>query len=190
MNRNSSSRGSVAVIVLSIIAGVMLVSGLGYVSFSNTCNRYENGLKAVYTNNQNIYSQGFSAVKEMAQVPKAYMADLEKLYAKVVEGREGSGQELFRFIQEANPTVDTAMYVKVQQKIEAFRLDFQAGQKELISHRQEYENYLTGTMAGTVYNGFAGYPHVDLDKFKVVTSDVTQEVFGAGKETAPMNVFN
>ena len=91
-------------------------------------------------------------------------------------GAEGS-KALFQFIQEQNPTMDSAIFVQIQQSVEGFRRRFQQAQTELVAKKQEYQNLLTATVNGRFFNQFTGYPHIDLTKFDIVTSDATESAF-------------
>lgn len=57
-----------------------------------------------------------------------------------------------------------------------------------MSRKQEYKNLYTGTMHGRFYNMLANYPHIDLSKYDIVTSEKTQTDFGT-KKAAPLKVF-
>jgi hypothetical protein len=170
-----------AILGVVILLGVFL--GLGYVGFSNDTNRFENQVKAKYTDNQNVYDNGWKKVKEMAQVPDMQVAGLKAIYDGVMKGRYGANgsQALLQMIKEDNPKLDQQTYIKIQIAVEDFHNEFQANQTQLISVKQSYENYLTATTSGRFYNTFGKYPHIDLAKFDIVTSDKTQKDFDTKK---------
>lgn len=170
--------------VLASLATVLVLAGsifFSYIDFQNNANQFENQIKTTYSNNQNVYDNGWKEVREKAQVPSAYTADLEKIYSQVIKGREGNAGELVRFIKEANPTLDAKLYVQIQESIEGFRGRFQASQTELLSQKQVYLNFLTATTSGRFFNQFSSYPHIDLTKFDIVTSAQTGEAFDSKK---------
>ena len=94
-------------------------------------------------------------------------------------GPEGS-RATWQWLREHNPNFDASMYRQVMQIIEAGRNDFETNQKILIDKKRVYETYLNEFPSGTVA-GMLGYPKVDLDKFRIVTSDHTDETFETGK---------
>lgn len=173
-------------IVLGLL-GVFVIFGLVAVSSvvgtRNDAVRQEAGIKAQYLQNQNNYSNYIAKLAETAQVPSMYMEDLSKLYSKVVEGRKGSDQELFRFIKEANPTVDASIYRQIQQVIEAGRNSFEADQKTLLDKKRVYEVALQ-SFPGNVVLGAFGFPRVNLDEYGIVTDDKTAEAFKTKRASA------
>ena len=165
--------GILATVVLTGM--VLVVSAIG---FYNTSIRMENGIKAQYEQNKNNYDNYFKKLKEVAQVPDMYVADMKKLWDGVMAGRYGAkgSQAVFQFIKEQNPQIDPSLYKKVQDVVEAGRNGFEADQKMLIDKKREYDNYRMG-FPNNVLAGFMGFPKIDLDKFRIVTSDETEGVF-------------
>jgi hypothetical protein len=187
MERNDRGEGPVALIVIAAIFFFLAVTGaslfFGYISFGNEANRFENSITAAYTNNQNVYDNGWKTVMEKAQVPDQYTKQLKELYTGTMTGRYGpnGSQALLQFIKEENPKLDPSMYVQIQQSVEIFHNQFSQAQTELVSRKQEYRNLYTGTTHGRFYNLIAHYPHIDLSKYDVVTSEKTQQDFGTKK---------
>lgn len=184
--------------VLGVIAVVGVLTAFtlvgGFLTFQNGANGHENGIKAQYTQNQNNYDNGFKKVLEVAQVSEFYAADFEKIYRSVLEGRYGANgsQAAMQWIQEQNPSIDSALYRQIQQTIEAFRNQFSQEQKQLISRKQEYENYLTTVTSNRFYNYLGGvvggsYPKIDLAKYDIVTSGATATAFDT-KRADPLTI--
>jgi hypothetical protein len=98
-------------------------------------------------------------------------------------GEKGS-QVVLQQIKEQNPTIDSSRYIKIQQAIEAGRNEFKHSQTQLIEIKRSYE-----TSLGTVWQGFwlarAGYPKVNLSKYKIITTDRASTVFQSNKEDIP-----
>jgi len=181
--------------IVGIIVGiaVLLAASLafGYVNFGNEANRSENGIVAAWTNNKNVYDNGWKTVMEKAQVPKEYIGQMKDVYDGVMKGRYGpnGSQALLQFIKEQNPTIDASVYRDIQQAVEIFHNQFAQAQTELVSRKQEYQNLLTGTMHGRFYNLVAHYPHIDLSKYDIVTSTKTEQDFDT-KRAPELNLFN
>jgi len=173
--------GGLAIVGMFVLFGALL--GLGYIGFSNDANRYEVQIKAKYTDNQNVYDNGWKKVKEMAQVPDMQVAGLKELYDSTMKGRYGAGgsQAMLQFIKEQNPNLDQGTYIKIQVAVEDFHNDFQSNQTQLISIKQSYEAYLTATTSGRFYNMIGHYPRIDMSKYDIVTSDKTQKDFDTKK---------
>jgi hypothetical protein len=183
-----------AVAAVAALFGVVIVFALGVVlagvGYRNGAVRFENAIEASYTNNQNVYDNGWKEVKEKAQVPTLAESQLEKLYKSALQGRYGDkgSQAVVQFIQEQNPHLEPALYVQIQQSVEAFRRSFTSHQTTLISQKQAYKNYLDASISGIVFNGFFGFPHIDLTKFDIITSDQTQQDFET-KKSQPIELI-
>src|SRR3989338_6872771 len=95
-----------------VVGAVLLV--FGYIGFTNTANQAENGIRAQYADNQNVYDNGWKEVKEKAQVPGVYEKHLKELYDDAMHGRygENGSQAVLQFIKEQNPTLAPELYVQ------------------------------------------------------------------------------
>lgn len=173
--------------ILGSIAVLGLILLFGYIEFTNTANRLENGIKAQYSENQNVYDNGWKKVTEVAQVPQAQVAALKEVYMGAISGTFGpnGSQALLQAFQVHQINIDQQTYVRIQQVIEEFRNTFQQRQSEMVSRTQNYENYLTATTSGRFFNMLAHYPHIDMEKYtKLVTSQKTEDVFKSKKDEA------
>lgn len=168
---------------------VVAISIIGWVvGFNNSCVTQENGIKAQYDQNQNKYDNFMKTVREVAQIPEMYADDLKKVFTAAIQGRYGAGgsKAVWGWIQEHNPTVDSSIYKKVQDVIEAGRLAFEADQKMLIDKKRVYENTLQ-VWPASMLAGMMGFPRIDMTKFGIVTSDETQLAFET-KKAAPIQL--
>lgn len=178
---------------------VLVVGGLffGYMGWSNDARTFEADIPAQYTQMQNAYDNGWKKVVETAQVPAMQQAAYKDVYDGVMKGRYGANgsQAMLQFIKEQNPTLDPALYTKIQQTIETFHNEFQASQTQIIAYKQSYSKLITATTEGRIYNMIGGYPHIrcgvpagSADDYQIVTSDKTQTDFQNHK-SEPLNLL-
>lgn len=186
---NQGSALAVLLVVVGLLVAVVAVLALSYISAYNTGNQFENRLKAEYENNQNILSQYSQKVMEAVQVPDMMRDDLVKVARAALEGRygENGSQAVFQAIAEQNPQVSEALYIKLQQLIEAGRDEFKNAQTRLIDTRRAYETALGSFWQG-MWLRIAGYPREDLYKYKAIIIDRVEETFRTGKESAPLQL--
>lgn len=176
----------VGIVVLGIIMGVSF--GAAIMGFYNNAVKMENGIKAQYEQNKNNYDNYFKKLKETAQVPEMYTDDMRKIYGEVITGRYGSqgSRAMFQWIKEHNPSLDAALYKKVQDVIESGRNSFGADQKMLLDKKLQYDNYRQ-TFPNNVIAGFLGFPKINLDEYAIVTSEETEDAFKT-KKSEPLKL--
>lgn len=179
-------------IVLAAIAALFLaIVGIGvvsYISAYNTGNRLEQQIVATYDDNRNILAQYGNAIAEAAQIPEMQRDDLTKVVTAALEGRYGAdgSKAVFQMIQEQNPQIDSSVYTKLQQMIEAGRARFEMSQTRLIDQKRIYTTHLGSFWKGMWMN-IAGYPKIDLAKFEIVSSERANAAFDTKLE-APIKL--
>lgn len=176
-------------IPLGVIVTLALVLGGSYISAYNTGNRLENGIKASYTDNQNVLSQYSQKIAEAAQIPAMQRDDLKDVVVAALDARYGEegSKAMFQFIQEQNPTIDSTVYTQIQRMIEAGRNDFRVAQTKLIDQKRVYETNL-GSFWGGTWMSIAGYPKINLDDYKIIVNVQTQNTFENGVEDGPIKL--
>lgn len=189
MKKQQGSGLVVALVFVGILVAVLGVLAMSYISAYNTGNQLENKLKAEYANNENILAQYSQKVMEASQVPEMMRDDIVKITREAIQGRygEGGSKAVFQAITEQNPQASEALYIKLQQIVEAGRDEFKNAQTRMIDTKRAYETALGSFWQG-MWMRIAGYPKEDLDKYKVITTDSVQATFKAGKESAPLKL--
>lgn len=171
-------------LVVSIFAVIIAICIGSYVSNYNYGNKAENQIEAEYKNLENILGQYSLKVSEAAQVPAMYRDDMKDVMTSVMEKRQGSGgsKAVFQFFKEHQINIDSKLYLKIQQIIEGGRNKFENQQTKFIDTKKSYTTNL-----GYLWKGFwldsAGYPKINLDDFKIISSSHAIASFQTGIDT-------
>lgn len=168
-----------AFVVAVILAGILAIAS--YIQYANYGAATETALTAKLNDNRQLLGKHSTQIGEMAQVNTMYKDDLKEVYTAAIEGRygeNGSGA-VMQWIQEQNPNMDSALYTRLSQKVEANRDEFANEQRVLLDQKRAYETSLK-----MVWSGFwlkiAGYPKINLDDIKVVSSTHSNKAFETG----------
>lgn len=173
-------------IIALVAVGLFGIVGIGCVgtvlSFRSNCVNAEAGIEAQWKADQSTYDNMWKTFREMSQVPKMYEEQLKSLWSGVISGRfgEGGSKQLFLSIKEDNPKLDPSMYTKIQTAIQAGRARFNQDQTELLDKKAQYQMILNGNTA-VIANVLFHFPHIDLAKYDIVTSDATEKAFSTKK---------
>lgn len=168
----------IVVLAFALIIVGVVSSGISYFNYGV---RAEQGIKSAWENNENILGQYSLKVVEAAKVPDKYTEDLRSVYRDAMTGRygeDGSGA-VMQWIQEQNPQLSPEMYTNLQNIIEAGRTKFENAQTELVDRKRAYQIELNSFWSGMMLS-IAGYPKIDLDDYKIITSEHAKETFESG----------
>lgn len=176
----------ISLVILALIALIVFGS---YVNAFNYGNRMDNLIQAQYKQAENVLAQYSQRIQEIVQVPTMYKDDMKEIINSTMRGRYGQdgSKAVFQFIKEHNLSFDSSLYKSIQQNIEAGRKDFEFENKKLIDITNEYK-----TASGLFYRGFwlrcAGFPRIDLEKFRPITNSYAKEAFEKGYEDKPIKL--
>ena len=173
-------------IVLGFIGFIMIVVlyvVISLFSYNNTAVNFEENLVAAKTNASNIAAQYQNALFEQVQVPEMMKEDIRELVTASIEGRygENGSRAIFQSITEQNPSVDPAVYLKIQSVIDAGRRNFEREQTRMIDIERAYTAKLRSQPSG-FFMGILGFPKIDLDDFEPVTTNRVKEMLETGVE--------
>lgn len=171
--------------LLAAIAVIVCILAGSFINAFNLGNRLEAGIKAAWTDNQNVLSSYTLKVQEAAQIPAMQRDDLKSVVTAALDARygESGSQAMMQWIQEQNPTIDSSVYTQLQRTIEAGRDDFKNAQTRLIDQKRVYETNLGSFWTGTWLH-IAGYPGIDLDTYNLVLDAATNQSFEDGEMDA------
>lgn len=170
---------------LVIVAAALLIT---YITTANYGNRMEQDIQAVYENRNNVLSQYTLKMQEAVQVPEMYKNDFKEVITAAMQGRYGNdgSQAAMQWIHENNLHFDSTMHRRLQTLIESGRNEYQREETRLIDIVRVYKTNL-----GFVWTGFwlrqAGYPRIDLAKYKPITTIETQRAVETGVQ-APVKL--
>lgn len=182
-NTLTSKWYGIGAIVLVIVGAIAT-----YISTANYGNRAEQEIQAAYENRTNILSQYTLKMQEAAQVPEMYKNDFKEVLQSAMTGRYGANgsQATMQWIKENNLQFDSGMHKKLQTLIESGRNEYQTAETRLIDIIRVYKTNL-----GYVWTGFwlnlAGYPKIDLEKYKPISTQSVQDAVKAGVQ-APIKL--
>jgi hypothetical protein len=172
-------------ILLSFVVLLLgaIVVGIGsYISAHNYGVTAEKELEAKYADMENVLAQYSIKVKEAVQIPSMKVEDLERVTREAMSGRYGDqgSKAVFQWIQENYPgQVTDELYAGIQRLIEAGRNKFEARQTGFIDSKRAYETSL-GLFWRGLWLKIAGYPKIDLDALKLISSEHAQQTFETG----------
>lgn len=169
--------------VLTIIAMFIGAGAVNYITYHDSGVQYEQRLDAEWNKSKNTLSTYTTKVQEVAQVPEMYRDDLVKVVEATFQGRYGKdgNKAVFQFVQEKNMNLDPALYRQIQQVMESGRNNFEASQNAVIDIKRSYETQLNKVWSG-FWMKLAGYPKLDLSKYKIVVLDGVNDKFESGKD--------
>lgn len=181
----SANKNGVLVAVSIILVAVIAV-GLGFLasmwSYSNQATKAEVNIGRFDSDRQNVLSAYTLKIKEMAQVPDKYKADLQDVIKATFEGRYGAdgSKAVFQFIQEKNLNLDSKLYQNLQVAMEAGRNNFQLAQTKVIDACANYEGLRNYVVSG-FFVELAGFPKKNIGKLCQTVVDVqTKQTFESG----------
>ena len=168
--------------IVGVIAALILVVAGSYISNHNYGVTAETQIKAEYENMENILAQYSLKVMEVGQVPAMMRDDLSQVTKDAMSGRYGAdgSKAMFQWIQENYPgQVDASLYTQIQQVMEAGRNKFENAQTKFIDVKRAYETSL-GLFWKGLWLRIAGFPKIDLDDYKIISSEHAKEAFETG----------
>ena len=173
----------------SVVVAFLIMTIIYVVGINNTWVDLEESIKTQYKQNQNIYTEMFRQITQVAQVPQQYAKDLENVYKSSLKtryGEEGS-KAIFQMITEQNPNLDPSLYKQVQQVIESGETKFAAEQTMFLDKKRIYESDLK-KFPNVLIARVLGFPKIDMKEYDIVTSSQTDNSFKT-KKAEPLDVF-
>lgn len=169
------------IVIGALFALLVAIIGGSYVSAYNKGNAFEKEIVYAWEENENVLAQYGLKITELAQITEMQAEDVAAVLTGAIEARYGAqgSQATMQWIQEQNPSLDGAVYKQIMQVIEAGRNDFAVAQKMLVDTKRAYDTAL-GSFFGGTFLRMAGYPKIDLDDYRIISSTRAQGAFEKG----------
>ena len=175
-------------IVLIAVLGIVGIVGSYFLSSYYGAKEYavgaENVIKAEYSNMENILSSYSRKIADAVQVPAMYRDDMKDVMTSVMTARQGpeGSKAMFQWFQEHQINIDSSMYKKILQMIEAGRNKFENAQTKFIDTKRAYATVLENDLLFTQgwWIRVVGHPKINLDDYKLISSTHAKEAFETG----------
>ena len=130
---------------------------------------------------ENILAQYSLKVMEAGQVPSMYKDDLKEVITAAMTSKYGAdgSKATFQWLKDQNINIDAGMYKQIQQIIESGRNKFENAQTKFIDTKRAYETNL-GYLWKGMWMRIAGYPKINLDDYKIISSGHAKKAFDTG----------
>lgn len=179
---------SLELVITCLALFIALVGTISAFSFYNRCVALEAGIKAERSEARNRHSQMRTEIIESASVNNQYRADVLRAFDRVVVARQGTANEVLRAISEANPSISSETYARVQRTIERRRAEFHNTQTSLTDRGREYRAYVN-SVPGAWWNTFFHFPRINIDEeTRIVTTEETENTFRPGGHDTPITL--
>lgn len=179
--KNTTKLGIIVGAIIVIVFGVVFFSRIGY-------NRQEIQLRNLVNSRKLIVETSFDnmyrTIKDQAGITDKYADKLKELVLGTMEGRYGNDKrgEMWAWIQEQNPTLDSKIYTTLMQTVEVKRNEFKRDQDSLIAANNEHENLIADPWASMFIKNKTSIT------ITIVSSAQTKETVKTGVDnTDPIN---
>lgn len=178
---NKSNKVSTRTILILAGAALFLFLSIAYVSTAISYNNRSKTLKAMIAGKQknqaNVFDAMWKIISQKAQLTEDYKDSFSKVLTDMITARYDKGDgTMMKWIQEANPTLDPALYLDLSATIESQRIGFVNEQKELIDMTVQF-NTLISRFPGLWF--LSGEEPIDP---KLILSTRTEEAQRTGKD--------
>ena len=133
------------VIALSIatIIGIAIIWAIGsYISYNNKEVSIRTEAEAQVKKIEGVHDKMWKIISQKAQISQDYKESFDTIYTHIMSGRyqsNGTDGSLMKWITEANPQFDTALYKDLANSIEVYRNEFATYQERMIDLIREHE---------------------------------------------------
>jgi len=174
------------VITLLITVAIVFTGGFFYqMSIQNTCNGYEQSIKASHKDSKNVLSRVMNSIKTNGLVANKYFDTVVKALEAGVKAAEAGGigsQVAIMNLQNNSQNIPTDVLTKLMNIVTSSYTDFEVSQSKNIDLIRSYETFL-GSSPEKFFTG--DYPTIDLEKYgQLVLNKDAKKSFETGEMEA------
>lgn len=127
--------------ILFIVAAVVAIVIISmYFTYNNKEINLRKEAEAQLGKIESVHDKMWKVIKQKANVTEQYCEMFEKVYPDIIAGRySGDGAMSMKWIHEANPAIDTALYKDLMQAIEIQREHLNIAQTRMLDVIRERE---------------------------------------------------
>lgn len=173
---------------IGIVLTLFVVFGglVGYViSAKFTAAGFENDITYSNKNLENVHSSVNKILQASGITVKNFGETKIKAIEAAVQRYADKPQLMMQWVQENPQQIDSKIWEKFQDQIEAQYTKFEMEQKTKISKSQAYQNYLDTTVKGFVSQVVWSYPKPETKKImeQVISTEGSKTTFETGVDT-------
>ena len=162
------------IITLIIVAALVIVLVILYFHYNNLEIALRKECEAQNKNIENVHDTMWKIIQQKAQVSDQYREAFERIYPALVAGRYVNDKGgMMKWIQEDNPTFDTALYEDLMQAIEVQRTYFKTAQQRMLDLIRQRETLIESLPAKFFISNKSKI------EYEVVSSSKTKQVMDA-----------
>ncbi len=125
-------------IIVAAVVAIVIISM--YFTYNNKEINLRKEAEAQLGKIESVHDKMWKVIKQKANVTEQYREMFEKVYPDIIAGRySGDGAMSMKWIHEANPAIDTALYKDLMQAIEIQREHLNIAQTRMLDVIRERE---------------------------------------------------
>lgn len=169
----------VGIVVLVLLVAGFLMTGVYLVNLSNREVTLRTTIEAKQRDNTSEFDNMWKKISQVAQVTDKQRQALIDIFKSYAEARHtGGDKQLFTWVRESVPNVDTSIFENLQNILTASRDGFTQRQKELLDLNREHQLLLHQFPSGMILS-VLGRKEIPIT---IITSTRTEQTFLSGKD--------
>ena len=168
--------------IFLILAALGVIGVVMFFSYSNQEISLRNSISAQQEVNEAIFDEVWKVIAQQAEITDKYKKDFKEVFVGIMDGRYSSDKKLgngWKWVWEANPNFNNAMYDRLMTTIESKRAQFTAAQTILRNLKMQHDNLLDLFPSSYFLTTVSDRQKIDVD---IITSTRTKNSFKSKKD--------